>query len=145
MAAALSFTVAGGFGCWSGGPSGFEVCSVVWSVLFAGGSNVRGAVYALLELADRVNFAADPLAALKVDKSIFEQSNNPIRSISGINSAALCACPLNTVLRHPTSGISGWSSPTRSRKSTACRSHGRPQSWKSFPLDSVCANTQCSM
>ena len=33
----------------------------------------------------------------------------------------------------------------RSRSSTRCRSHGRPQSRQSFPEESVAANTQCSL
>jgi hypothetical protein len=56
-------------------------------VLLVAGSDARGLVYALLELADRVNFAADPLAALKAVKPIREQPANAIRSIArGFNS-----------------------------------------------------------
>ena len=48
----------------------------------AAGSDARGLVYALLELADRVNFAADPLAALKAVKPVSERPANSIRSIA---------------------------------------------------------------
>ena len=57
------------------------------SVVLAAGSDARGLVYALLELADRVNFAADPLAVLKAVKPVSERPANAIRSISrGFNS-----------------------------------------------------------
>ena len=57
------------------------------NVLLAAGSDARGLVYALLELADRVNFAADPLAVLKIEKPVSERPANSIRSISrGFNS-----------------------------------------------------------
>ena len=46
------------------------------------GSDERGLVYALLELADRVKFAANPLAALNIEKPISEQPANAIRSMS---------------------------------------------------------------
>jgi hypothetical protein len=52
------------------------------SLLVAGGSDERGLVYTLLELADRVNFAADPLAALKAVKPINERPANSIRSVA---------------------------------------------------------------
>ena len=56
-------------------------------VTLAAGSDVRGLVYALLELADRVNFSNDPLAALKLVKPVSEQPANAIRSVSrGFNS-----------------------------------------------------------
>ncbi|MGD0745341.1 MAG: twin-arginine translocation signal domain-containing protein [Verrucomicrobiota bacterium] len=56
-------------------------------VLLAAGSDARGLVYALLDLADRVNFAADPIAALKAVKPASERPANLIRSISrGFNS-----------------------------------------------------------
>jgi hypothetical protein len=51
-------------------------------VLLTGGSDERGLVYALLELADRVNFAADPIAALKAVKPTAEQPANAIRSVA---------------------------------------------------------------
>jgi len=50
--------------------------------LLACGSDVRGLVYALLELADRVVHGDNPLAALKIGKPIVEQPANPIRSIA---------------------------------------------------------------
>jgi len=57
------------------------------SVVLAGGSDELGLVYALLELADRVNFAADPIAALKAVKPTAEQPANAIRSLArGFNS-----------------------------------------------------------
>ena len=57
------------------------------AVLLAAGSDARGLVYALLELADRVNFSADLLAALKAVKPVSEHPANAIRSISrGFNS-----------------------------------------------------------
>jgi hypothetical protein len=52
------------------------------SVLLATGSDVRGLVYALLELADRVEHAANPIAELRRPDRIVEQPANPIRSIA---------------------------------------------------------------
>ena len=51
------------------------------AVLVAAGSDARGLMYAVLELADRVNFADDPLAELKSIKAVGEQPANPIRSV----------------------------------------------------------------
>ncbi|MCX5645182.1 MAG: twin-arginine translocation signal domain-containing protein [Phycisphaerae bacterium] len=51
------------------------------SVVLACGSDVRGLVYAILELADRVDHASEPLAALKIPQAIVEQPANKIRSI----------------------------------------------------------------
>jgi hypothetical protein len=57
------------------------------NVMLAAGSDARGLVFALLELADRVNFSADPLAALQTVKPVSERPANSIRSISrGFNS-----------------------------------------------------------
>jgi hypothetical protein len=57
------------------------------TVTLAAGSDARGLIYALLELADRVNFSADPLPALKIEKANVEHPVNSIRSISrGFNS-----------------------------------------------------------
>jgi hypothetical protein len=57
------------------------------TVSLAAGADARGLVYALLELADRVNFAADPLAALKIEKTVSERPASSIRSIArGFNS-----------------------------------------------------------
>jgi hypothetical protein len=50
-------------------------------VLLACGSDVRGLVYALLELADRVELASAPRAALDIRRPIVEQPANKIRSI----------------------------------------------------------------
>ncbi|MGD0251654.1 MAG: twin-arginine translocation signal domain-containing protein [Verrucomicrobiota bacterium] len=50
-------------------------------VLLASGSDARGLVYALLELADRVNFAADPVATLKAVKPVSERPANAVRSV----------------------------------------------------------------
>ena len=50
-------------------------------VLLTGGSDERGLVYALLELADRVNFAADPLGALKAVRPTVERPANAVRSL----------------------------------------------------------------
>src|SRR5271157_4090079 len=46
------------------------------------GQDVRGLMYALLELADRVRHSGDPEVALSVPKPIFEQPTNAVRSIS---------------------------------------------------------------
>jgi hypothetical protein len=72
-----------------------------WPVLMVNGSDARGLVYALLELTDRVNFSADPIAVLKTVKPISERPVNSIRSISrGFNSVVpgprfLAALPHN--------------------------------------------------
>jgi hypothetical protein len=52
------------------------------SVLLAAGTDVRGLVYAILELADRVRHSTDPLAALTLVTSIVERPANPIRGIN---------------------------------------------------------------
>src|SRR4051812_39199669 len=51
-------------------------------VVLAAGADVRGLVYATLELADRVRNAADPLAALDVTSPTVERPANPIRGIN---------------------------------------------------------------
>ena len=51
-------------------------------VLLACGSDARGLVYALLELADRVRMGAEPLAALAVPKPVVERPANRIRSVA---------------------------------------------------------------
>ena len=51
-------------------------------VLLACGSDAAGLVYALLDLADRVANALDPLAALAIRKPIVERPANAIRSIA---------------------------------------------------------------
>jgi hypothetical protein len=50
-------------------------------ILLACGSDVRGLVYAILELADRVQYASRPLAALELPQAVVEQPANKIRSI----------------------------------------------------------------
>ena len=57
------------------------------SILLAAGSDARGLVYALLELADRVIFSTDPLAVLREVEPVSERPANSIRSIArGFNS-----------------------------------------------------------
>lgn len=56
-------------------------------VLLAAGSDVRGLVYGLLELADRVTHAEEPLAALRRVDKVVEQPANPIRSIARLFSS----------------------------------------------------------
>jgi hypothetical protein len=51
-------------------------------VLLAHGHDAPGLVYALLDLADRVRNAADPLAALAIQKPIAEQPANAIRGVT---------------------------------------------------------------
>ena len=50
-------------------------------VLLVCGTDARGLVYALMELADRVEHAAEPLAALDVCEVVIERPANEIRSI----------------------------------------------------------------
>ncbi len=50
--------------------------------LLACGSDARGLVYALLELADRVRHAAEPMTALAVQSPVVERSANTIRSVA---------------------------------------------------------------
>jgi hypothetical protein len=52
------------------------------SVLLAAGRDARGLVYALLELADRVQFSSDPMAALGIPKPVVERPANATRSIA---------------------------------------------------------------
>ena len=57
------------------------------TVTLAAGSDARGLVYALLELADRVKFADDAVEALRAVNPVSERPANAIRSISrGFNS-----------------------------------------------------------
>ncbi len=51
------------------------------SALLACGADVRGLVYALLELKDRVDHADDPLAALDLAAPVVERPANAIRSV----------------------------------------------------------------
>jgi len=50
-------------------------------IVLTSGSDVRGVLYALLELADRVSFASNPLAALKSVDLTCERPANLIRSV----------------------------------------------------------------
>jgi hypothetical protein len=51
------------------------------TVLLTCGHDVRGLVYALLELADRVRHGSDPIASLTIAKPISEQPANACRSL----------------------------------------------------------------
>ncbi len=51
-------------------------------VLLACGYDVRGLIYALLELADRVKYSNQPLKSLNIQKPIIERPANAIRSIT---------------------------------------------------------------
>lgn len=51
-------------------------------VLFATGRDERGLVYSLLELADRVQTSASPLAALALNKAVAESPANSVRSVT---------------------------------------------------------------
>jgi hypothetical protein len=51
-------------------------------ILLACGYDVRGIVYALLELADRVQYSDHPLDALNIQKSVIERPANLIRSLN---------------------------------------------------------------
>jgi hypothetical protein len=50
--------------------------------VWACGQDARGLTYALLELADRVRYSVNPMAALAVSKSIAERPANTVRSIT---------------------------------------------------------------
>ncbi len=52
------------------------------SVLLAGGSDARGLVHALLELADRAEFAADPMTELNRVEHIIQHPANEVRSVA---------------------------------------------------------------
>lgn len=51
-------------------------------VVLAGGTDVRGLMYALLELADRVKFAPNPLQVLEHTPAVVERPVNKVRSIA---------------------------------------------------------------
>jgi hypothetical protein len=51
-------------------------------ILLAAGHDVRGLVYALLELADRVRYSGRPLDSLKIQEPVVERPANGIRSLS---------------------------------------------------------------
>jgi hypothetical protein len=69
-------------------PAGPEALALVWgklvhnSVLLACGSDVRGLVYALLELVDRVDCSPSLADALNPKKNVIERPANAIRAIS---------------------------------------------------------------
>ena len=52
------------------------------NVILACGSDPRGLVYALLELADRVRCGADPIAAIDIHEPLLEQPTNKVRSVN---------------------------------------------------------------
>src|SRR5262249_44100582 len=51
------------------------------NILLACGSDARGLMYTVLELADRVSYAVDPLTALTMRKPVTERPFNEVRSI----------------------------------------------------------------
>ncbi len=59
------------------------------SVLLATGADVRGLVYAILELADRVEHSPNPIAELQRPDRIVEQPANRIRSIGRLFTSEL--------------------------------------------------------
>ncbi len=63
-----------------GAPESFSL-SRAGSVITAGGADARGAVYALLELADRVRHSPNPASSL-TKQPVSETPLNPVRSIS---------------------------------------------------------------
>lgn len=52
------------------------------AAVLATGSDPRGLVYALLELADRVEHGDDPLAALRIDRPVVQRPANAVRSVA---------------------------------------------------------------
>ncbi len=52
------------------------------TVLLACGYDTRGLVYALLDLADRVQLAGEPMAALSIQRAVVERPANRIRSVA---------------------------------------------------------------
>jgi hypothetical protein len=50
--------------------------------LLVAGSDARGLVYAVLELADRVALDDDPRAAMRVEAPVVERAANPVRSVA---------------------------------------------------------------
>ncbi len=53
-------------------------------LLLACGSDTRGLVYSVLELADRVTHSEDPLGALRISSPIVEQPANAVRSVTRV-------------------------------------------------------------
>src|ERR1039457_3594740 len=52
------------------------------NVVLACGRDARGLMYAVLDLADRVQNSGDPIAALAIGKAVIEQPANKVRSIA---------------------------------------------------------------
>lgn len=52
------------------------------NVILACGSDPRGLVYALLELADRVRCGTEPIAAIEIHEPLIEQPTNKVRSVN---------------------------------------------------------------
>ena len=50
--------------------------------LLVTGSDVRGLVYAVLELADRIEHGDDPFGAARLDAPVVERPANPVRSVA---------------------------------------------------------------
>ena len=66
-------------------PESLGIVPVVYGgmqVLLSCGSDERGLIYALLELADRVQYSAQPLESLMIEKPVIEKPANTIRSIN---------------------------------------------------------------
>ncbi len=59
------------------------------AVLLACGSDTRGLAYAVLELADRAMYAADPLEGLRLERPVVEQPANQVRSIARLFTSEL--------------------------------------------------------
>jgi hypothetical protein len=50
--------------------------------VLASGSDVRGLVYAILEIADRVQHAEDPSVAVRIERPVVERPTNAVRSVA---------------------------------------------------------------
>jgi hypothetical protein len=61
-------------------PEALALCEVNGTI-WACGFDARGLTYALLELADRVRCANDPMAALALSEPVAERPANPVRSV----------------------------------------------------------------
>jgi len=68
-------------------------------VTLAAGADARGLVYALLELADRVQHASDPLAALDQPDPVIERPANSVRSVMRLFSSDVHDRPGSTTAR----------------------------------------------
>lgn len=58
-------------------------------LLLVTGSDQRGLVYGLLELADRVSHAGEPLAAMRLDRPVVQQPANQVRSVGRLFTSEL--------------------------------------------------------